>query len=166
MLARRLAAVALMLAASFWSTSASAQGLILPGAGAVHRSMAGASTAAPVSAAGAAYWNPAAISGLPCNQIEFGAELLYADVFLESTIPAGAIPPGFPPTTRSGRSYSNSGLGVARTPQHSPISSANREDVARAGQIFRPCRRINQGIDGDCAISGRIAGGSTSFGVN
>ena len=34
-------------------------GMIFTGAGAVNRSMAGASTAAPIDASGALYWNPA-----------------------------------------------------------------------------------------------------------
>lgn len=40
--------------------------------------MAGASTAAPLDAAGAGDGNPAAIGGLPRNRAYFGAELLYA----------------------------------------------------------------------------------------
>lgn len=56
------------------------QGLIMPGAGAANRAMAGASMAAPLDAAGAGYWNPAAISGLPGNQVYFGADLVYADL--------------------------------------------------------------------------------------
>ncbi len=42
----------------------SAQGVILSAGGPVHRGMGGASTAAPISAVGANYWNPATISGL------------------------------------------------------------------------------------------------------
>ena len=39
-------------------------GFILTGVGPVNRSMGGASTAAPIDATGALYWNPASISGL------------------------------------------------------------------------------------------------------
>ena len=41
--------------------SVRAQGLLLPGGGAAHLSMGGASSATPVDAIGALYWNPAAI---------------------------------------------------------------------------------------------------------
>ena len=43
------------------------QGIIMPGAGAVNRAMAGASTAAAIDAAGAGYWNPATIGALPTD---------------------------------------------------------------------------------------------------
>lgn len=64
-----------------------AQGLILPGAGPIHRSMAGASTAAPVDAIGANYWNPATISGLPHSEVAFGGEFIYSDMHLSSSAP-------------------------------------------------------------------------------
>ncbi|MEK6233987.1 MAG: outer membrane protein transport protein, partial [Planctomycetales bacterium] len=67
-----------------------AQGLITPGAGPVHRAMGGASTAAPTDAAGAMYWNPAAISALDRSEMMFGAELIYVDAHLASTGPMGA----------------------------------------------------------------------------
>ena len=67
------------------STPVCAQGLIVPGAGPVNRSMGGASTAAPLDAAGALYWNPAAISGLKRNEMMFGAELVYADAHIASS---------------------------------------------------------------------------------
>jgi len=86
--ARRLLFVFLLASISLPAT-ALAQGLILPGAGAANRAMAGASTAAPLDAAGAAYWNPAAISGLPQNEIYFGAELIYAD----TRVGASPLPP-------------------------------------------------------------------------
>jgi long-chain fatty acid transport protein len=81
------------------ATDAAAQGLIFAGAGAVNRSMAGASTAAAVDAAGAGYWNPATIRALPKNEVMFGAEMLYADTYLSSSGPGG-----------SGSNFSNSGL--------------------------------------------------------
>lgn len=78
---RRRRTLAFTFAASIlWTSLASAQGLILPGAGAANRGMAGASTAAPLDAAGAVYWNPAAISGLGRNEVYLGAEMVYADL--------------------------------------------------------------------------------------
>ena len=81
-----------------------AQGLILPGAGAANRSMAGASTAAPIDAAGAGYWNAAAISGLPQNEVYFGAELIYAD----TRVSVDPLPP-------EGSTFSDSGLAAIPT---------------------------------------------------
>ncbi len=53
-----------------------AQGAILSAGGPVHRSLGGASTAAPVSAISALYWNPATISGLGHGELEVGLDLL------------------------------------------------------------------------------------------
>jgi long-chain fatty acid transport protein len=72
--------VATFIAAMFWASLALPQGVIIPGAGAANRSMAGASTAAPLDAAGAVYWNPASISGLERNEVYFGADMAYADL--------------------------------------------------------------------------------------
>lgn len=55
------------------STSVFAQGILLRGSGAVNESMAGASIAAPIDAAGAIYTNPAGIAGL--EQCEIGFDL-------------------------------------------------------------------------------------------
>ncbi|TDI17494.1 MAG: hypothetical protein E2P05_02205 [Acidobacteria bacterium] len=82
------------------------QGLMIPGAGSVHRSMGGASVAAPVDAAGACYWNLAAINALENNEFFFSAELLIADVNLASSVPQ---------TSRSGEDSSDSGVAVAPT---------------------------------------------------
>ena len=60
------------------ATPAAAQfGPVLTGTGAVNRSMGGASTAAPLSAGGALFWNPATLSGLQRSELEVGAELLF-----------------------------------------------------------------------------------------
>jgi len=83
-----------------------AQGLIVPAAGPVHRAMAGASTAAPLDAAGATYWNPAAIGELPGNQVYFGAELVYGDTNLASSVP---------PRDRFGVDFSDSGVAALPT---------------------------------------------------
>jgi hypothetical protein len=47
-----------------WMSQADGHGIVIPGAGPVNRSMCGASVAAPIDAAGAMLWNPAAITGL------------------------------------------------------------------------------------------------------
>ena len=53
-----------------------AQGIVVPGVGPINRSMAGAAVAAPIDAAGAMHWNPAAISGLRTSQMLFSVEFL------------------------------------------------------------------------------------------
>lgn len=62
-------------------------GPYLSGAGGVDRAMGGASTAAPLSAAGALYWNPATLSGLDRSELEIAAEMLFVDSRLSSNIP-------------------------------------------------------------------------------
>jgi len=101
---RRTLLIGLLLLGLIWPEVAVAQGLIIPGAGAANRAMAGASTAAPLDAAGAGYWNPAAISGLPGNQVYFGADLIYGDTDV-------AVDPLPPP----GSNFSESGLAAAPT---------------------------------------------------
>ncbi len=64
------------------------QGAIVSAGGPVHRSMGGASTAAPVSAIGALYWNPATISGLERGELEVGLGLLSTDHRVDSTFGA------------------------------------------------------------------------------
>ncbi len=72
--------------------------------------MGGASTAAPLDASGALYWNPATISGLPGSSIDFGAELLYPQTRLSSTYGANAFGPGVPPATLSGSDRGDDGV--------------------------------------------------------
>lgn len=62
------------------------QGIAVTGVGPVNRSMAGAGTAAPLDAMGALHWNPGSISGLPCNEVSFGMELLLADIDLSTNV--------------------------------------------------------------------------------
>jgi len=64
--------------------------------------MGGASTAAPLDARGTLYWNPAAISGLPSSELDLGLELLNPRSTISSSIPGGALGPGFPPASISG----------------------------------------------------------------
>jgi long-chain fatty acid transport protein len=89
---------------------ASAQiGPFLSGTGAIDRSMGGAATAAPLSAAGALYWNPATMPGLGRSQLEAGAELLFPHTQASSQISAGALGPGGPPVGLEGQTNSDTG---------------------------------------------------------
>jgi long-chain fatty acid transport protein len=94
---------------ALWSSSLLAQGLIIPGAGPINRSMAGASTAAPVDF-GSSYWNPATISGLDRQEFLLGSELIFPSTHLNTSLPAGAINGQFPTVGRSGTSRSDSGV--------------------------------------------------------
>jgi len=86
------------------ATRAAAQfGPILSGAGPINRSMGGASTAAPLSASGALLWNPATLAGLSRSEIDVGAELLFPQTSVSSSVPANTFGPGFPPVDLSGR---------------------------------------------------------------
>jgi long-chain fatty acid transport protein len=102
------AALAMMLVLGY-ATCAEAQGLINPGAGPINRSMAGASTAAPVEF-GSTYWNPANLSGLERNEFLLGSELLIPSTHLTTKIPANSINGVFPPEGRYGVSRSDSGV--------------------------------------------------------
>ncbi len=108
---------------------ASAQyGGLLAGAGATNRSMAGASTAAPLSAAGALYWNPATISGLPRSELEAGAELLFVHTQVDSSYSSNALGPSIPPIGLAGQTKSDTGvtplptLALAYLPEDSAFS--------------------------------------------
>jgi long-chain fatty acid transport protein len=79
-----------------------AQGLYLPGGGAAHLSMGGASTATPVDAIGALYWNPAAIGRLGHSEVGIGGSFLFPDLHINS----GNL-------TQSGTTRSDSGVGLA-----------------------------------------------------
>ena len=63
-----------LLAVARSAPAARAQGFVLAGAGPVNRSMGGASTAAPLDATGALFWNPATLSGLPSSELDFALE--------------------------------------------------------------------------------------------
>ena len=100
-------------------------GVVLSGAGPTNRSMGGASTAAPLDASGALYWNPAAISGLQCSEVGFGAEVLYPQTKLSSSVPANVFGPGAPPVALAGTTRSDNGvfllptIGLAYLPEDS-----------------------------------------------
>ena len=98
------AAVALALLAL--PAAVQAQGLYLPGGGAAHLSMGGASTATPVDAIGALYWNPAAIGRLGRSEVAAGGAFLFPDIRLDTTAPG-------PFGLRSGDTRSDNGVGVA-----------------------------------------------------
>src|SRR4051812_7362664 len=91
------------------SSSARAQGLVSPGAGPINRSMAGASTAAPVDF-GSSYWNPANLSGLGRGEFLLGSELIIPSTHLTSSLPAGAINGILPRQDRYGVARSDSGV--------------------------------------------------------
>ncbi|QDS90895.1 Outer membrane protein transport protein (OMPP1/FadL/TodX) [Rosistilla ulvae] len=95
--------------------SLSAQGIVLPGAGPINRSMGGASTAAPIDAAGALLWNPGSITALGSSQMMFGAEFLYTRTTLDSSLPADAFGPAIPTVPIGGSSDSHSGVPVLPT---------------------------------------------------
>jgi long-chain fatty acid transport protein len=62
--------------------------------------MGGASTAIPLDAIGALYWNPAAMSQLGHNEVSIGGNVLFPDIKLSSSLPTlgGGLASG---TTRS-----------------------------------------------------------------
>src|SRR5690242_13692877 len=100
-----------------------AQGLYLPGAGAVQGGMAGASTATPVDAIGALYWNPAAVGRLGHSEVSIGGGFVYPNIHVASSVPQpdqGRI--------AFGETRSDSGFGLAPTlgvvyaPEDSPLS--------------------------------------------
>lgn len=103
---------------------ARAQGLLLPGGGAMHRSMGGASTAGGVDALGAMYWNPAAIRSVKGSQVVIGGEAIIGDTHVGSFVPAGPRRP----FAQSGYTRSDSGvapvtgLAVVYQEEDSPIS--------------------------------------------
>ena len=101
-----LCGVVVLLAVLLSGTTIRAQGLYLPGGGAAHISMGGASTASPVDSIGALYWNPAAIGRLGRSEASIGGAFLYPNFQLESTVPGLNGP-------RSGRTRSDSGMGIA-----------------------------------------------------
>lgn len=86
-----------------------AQGIVAPGAGPINRSMAGASTAAPVDF-GASYWNPATLSFLERDEVLLSSELIFPSMHYTGLLPANSILGKIPTTTRYGTSRSDSGV--------------------------------------------------------
>jgi long-chain fatty acid transport protein len=86
---RLWAAITLVLLALGASAeAASAQGIYISSAGPFNRGMGGASTAAPLDALGATYWNPAAIWGLDSSELAFGIELVSSNHKVTSAVGA------------------------------------------------------------------------------
>ncbi len=79
-------------------------------AGPIHSSMAGASTALPLDASGALYWNPATMFGLPGSEMDFGLFALFPSARLSSSAAPGAFGPGIPPVPLAGSDTSNTGI--------------------------------------------------------
>src|SRR6516164_4620872 len=99
-----------LLAVARSAPAAQAQGFVLAGAGPVNRSMGGASTAAPLDATGAIYWNPATLAGLPRSEIDFGLELLYTTAYLSSEVGPNSFGPGTPPVPLAGSTRGDGGV--------------------------------------------------------
>jgi long-chain fatty acid transport protein len=116
-----------LLSASATAGAARAQfGTILSATGPVNRSMAGASTAAPLDAAGALYWNPATMSGLDRSEMDASAELLFPHSHVATSVAAGALGPGIPAVGLAGRTDSDTGAFPLPT-----IALAYRPDDSR-----------------------------------
>ncbi len=101
---------AIILGVAFSPSAMAQNGIVFTGQGAINRSMAGASTAAPLDSLGAIYWNPATISALPSSEVGFGLELLAPQSSVSSSIPADAFAPGFPGVDLSGTTDSDAGV--------------------------------------------------------
>jgi len=86
-----------------------AQGIAIPGAGPVNRSMASAGVAAPLDVAGALHWNPASISGLDSSEFLIGAEFLYLSTHIGSAVD---VAPG---VSLAGETRSDSGVSALPT---------------------------------------------------
>lgn len=114
--------------------SMQAQGIYLPGGGAAHLSMGGTSTAKPVDAIGANYWNPAAIGRLGRSEVAVGGAFLFPLTDLESTAINGA----------TGQTRSDSGvgltsnLGIVIQPQESPFTFGMGLNMIGAGGVNYP----------------------------
>lgn len=106
-----VAALALLL---HWATlmpvCLHAQGVAASGVGPVNRSMAGASTAAPLDSAGAIYWNPATIGALSGSEVSVGMEFLLPSERLSSAIAANAFGAGLPPVDLAGSTRGEPGV--------------------------------------------------------
>jgi long-chain fatty acid transport protein len=107
---RYAAAVALALFLASRQPASAQFGVVFSGAGAENRSMGGASTAAPLDASGALYWNPAAITGLCGSEVGVSLESLYPHARLASSLPANAAGLGVPPVSLAGSDHSDAGI--------------------------------------------------------
>jgi long-chain fatty acid transport protein len=114
-----------------------AQGLLLPGGGAAHLSMGGASTATPVDAIGALYWNPAAIGRLGRSEVALGGAFTFPNFYVDTAAP-GLF------GQRTGRTRSDSGvgvtsnLGVVYQPEEGPMTFGLGMNTLGGGGINFP----------------------------
>jgi long-chain fatty acid transport protein len=86
------------------------QGISIGGAGPVNLSFGGASTAAPLDASGALYWNPATLVGLEKSELNTGTALIYPQTRVSSGIAAGSLLPGIPPNGFSDAQRGDNGI--------------------------------------------------------
>ncbi len=127
-LQRALFVIAVFSAAIAVAPARAQYGALLSGSGPVNRSMGGVAVAAPLSASGAMFWNPATLPGLDRSELEASAELLFAHPELASSVPADALGPGVPGGPLSGSTNSDRGafalpsIGLAYLPQDSSLS--------------------------------------------
>ena len=111
----------LAMAAPVWG-----QGVALRAVSPVGESFGGATTAAPIDAAGAIHWNPASISGLNSSEMSFGMGIIIPQSTLSSRINANALGPGVPPITMAGSDDSEPGavpvpsMAMVYQPEDSP----------------------------------------------
>src|SRR5438270_10990732 len=84
-------------------------GIMLSGGGPVQRSMGGVGTATALDSLGGLFWNPAALSALPKNEMTFGAEFLVPHANLSSSVQANNFGPRVPPVPLAGSTNSDSG---------------------------------------------------------
>ncbi|HEX4128740.1 MAG TPA: outer membrane protein transport protein [Pirellulales bacterium] len=102
-------AAAILIAVAAIADNVLAQGVFLPSIGPINQSIGGAAVAAPIDSSGALAWNPAAISGLKSNEMQFGVGLVMPQAQLSSTLDPGSILGVLPTTTLTGSNKSNSG---------------------------------------------------------
>src|SRR5437879_6720749 len=87
-------------------------GIILSGGGPVQRSMGGVGTGTALDSLSGLFWNPAALSALPRNEMTFGAEFLLPHANLSTSVLANNFGPGVPPVPLAGSTNSQSGAMV------------------------------------------------------
>jgi len=83
--------VVLAVVSLLFGSQARGQGIVIPGAGPINRSMAGTGVAAPLDVAGALYNNPAQITGLQSSEFVMGLDFLQVSTHLASSFMAGPI---------------------------------------------------------------------------
>ncbi len=104
------AAIVTLLVIGFATSTHAQFGSTASGPGPINRSMGGAATAAPIDAAGALFWNPAAISGLDQSEMGFGVEVLIPRTTVTSRVAASSFGPGLPAQNMGGTTGGNNGV--------------------------------------------------------